>query len=66
MTPDKKSCSLPPIRLASDESRSPPMVLVGGGVAGGAAAMPPTAKLPAATGVPMLPAVVPAVLPPVL
>lgn len=56
-----KSCCLPPTRLASDESRSPPMVLVGGGVAGGAAAMPA-----AATGVPMLPAVLPAVLPPVL
>ena len=56
-----KSCCLPPIKLASDESRSPPMVLVGGGVAGGAAATPPSA-----TGVPMLPAVLPAVLPPVL
>lgn len=41
----------PPTRLASEESRSPPMVLVGGGVAGGA---------------PVLPAVLPAVLPPVL
>lgn len=56
-----KSWCLPPIRLASDESRSPPMVLVGGGVAGGAAAMPPPP-----IGVPMLPAVLPAVLPPVL
>lgn len=56
-----RSWCLPPIRLASDESKSPPMVLVAGGVAGGAAAMPPTP-----TGVPMLPAVLPAVLPPVL
>ena len=52
-----KSSSLPPTRLASDESRSPPMVLVEGGVAGGAAAMPTPA-----TGVPMLPAVLPPVL----
>ncbi len=59
--PNRKICSIPPIRLASEESRSPPMVLLGGGVAGGTAAMPP-----AATGVPMLPAVLPAVLPPVL
>lgn len=59
--PDRKRCSLPPIRLASEESRSPPMVLLGGGVAGGAAVIPPTAM-----GVPMLPAVLPAVLPPVL
>lgn len=50
-----------PIRLASDESRSPPMVLVGVGVAGGAAAMPPPVM-----GAPMLPAVLPAELPPVL
>lgn len=56
----KNICSLPPIRLASEESRSPPMVLVAGGVAGGAAATP------VATGVPLLPAVLPAVLPPVL
>lgn len=51
---------IPPIKLAREESRSPPMVLLGGGVAGGATAMP------AATGVPLLPAVLPAVLPPVL
>lgn len=56
-----RCCSVPPTRLASDESRSPPMVLVGGGVAGGMRGIPP-----AATGVPMLPAVLPAVLPPVL
>lgn len=61
LSSDMESCSPPPIRLASDESRSPPVVLVGGGVAGGAAATPPTP-----TGVPMLPAVLPAVLPPVL
>lgn len=58
--PLKVICRLPPIRLASDESRSPPMVLVAGGVAGG------TAATPVATGVPPLPAVLPAVLPPVL
>lgn len=52
--------SIPPIRLANEESRSPPMVLLGGGVAGG------MTEMPEATGVPMLPAVLPAVLPPVL
>lgn len=52
----KNICSLPPIRLASEESRSPPMVLVAGGAA----------ATPVATGVPLLPAVLPAVLPPVL
>lgn len=56
LTPYKNIYSLPPIRLASEESRSPPMVLLGGGVAGGATAMP------AATGVPPLPAVLPPVL----
>lgn len=52
----KVTSSSPPIRLASEESRSPPMVLEGGGVAGG------TAAVPAATGVPLLPAVLPPVL----
>lgn len=52
----KNICSLPPIRLASEESRSPPIVLVAGRAA----------ATPVATGVPLLPAVLPAVLPPVL
>lgn len=47
---------LPPIRLSKAESRTPPMVLVGGGVAGG------TAATPGVMGVPMLPAVLPPVL----
>lgn len=57
----KNNYDLPPTRLANDESRSPPIVLVGGGVAGRRADMPP-----GAIGVPMLPAVLPGVLPPVL
>lgn len=54
MTLEKRICSLPPIRLASEESRSPPMVLLGGGLAGGGAAEAAAAKC------------VPALLPPVL
>lgn len=44
------------MRLSRAESRTPPMVLVGGGVAGG------TAATPGVMGVPMLPAVLPPVL----
>lgn len=54
MTLEKRVCSLPPIRLASEESRSPPMVLLGGALAAGGAAEAAAAKC------------VPVVLPPVL